>query len=163
MTTYYPFTPIPNSSFQFQPTLDGQQCIATVSWSLFGQRWMLDLNTTDGTLIVSKALIASHDGYNIQAISWNHGRVIVTTDSIHDYPVLGTFPLTIRNCSPDSYNGIFLCFILNQTQFQYSMPVNPGPVLSFGQVSSDINLIEDYFKVSTMVFRDGSQQFEVTP
>lgn len=61
-TTYVPFTPTAWSPFQFRPTLDGQQYVATIVWNLFGKRWYLMLTTLQGQMLLMTALIASPDG-----------------------------------------------------------------------------------------------------
>lgn len=59
MTTLTQFTPTINQNFSFQPTLDGQQYQVVVTWSLFGQRWIVNIYTLQNVLVVSKPLRAS--------------------------------------------------------------------------------------------------------
>lgn len=65
MTTLTLFAPGANQNFTFQPTLDGQQYSAIVTWSLFGQRWILNVYTLQGTLVFQKPLTGSPNGYDI--------------------------------------------------------------------------------------------------
>ena len=58
MTTYN-FQPSSVAPYTFNPTLDGAVYSASVTWNLFGQRWYLNINQTNGPLIVSKPLISS--------------------------------------------------------------------------------------------------------
>lgn len=64
----YPFAPSTVQNFTFQPTLDGQQYSCIVTWSLFGQRWILNLYTLAGVLVMQKPLAGSPQNYNINLI-----------------------------------------------------------------------------------------------
>ena len=163
MTTIYPFRPSPTGPFTFQPTLDGVSYVATITWSVFGNRWMFNLNSAGGELIVSRALVGSPEGTDIVDISWEHGRVTVTTETPHRLAVLGTFPLTIQGVTPETYNGVKTCFILSPTEFWYDAPEYPGDVTSYGNVHAQVNLVWGYFNESTLVFNSPAQQFEVVP
>lgn len=69
MTTLTQFIPTVNQNFTFQPTLDGQQYSCVVTWSLFGQRWVINLYTTQGVLVVQKPLRGSPVDYDINLVS----------------------------------------------------------------------------------------------
>jgi hypothetical protein len=71
MTTYTQFVPQPNTLFQFQPTLDGQQYTVVVTWSLYGQRWYFNLLTLQRQLVLSAALVGSPDNYDIDLV-WGY-------------------------------------------------------------------------------------------
>ena len=58
-TTLTQFIPAANQNFSWEPTLDGQQYTAVVSWSLFGQHWILNLYDLQGTLVMVKPLRGS--------------------------------------------------------------------------------------------------------
>lgn len=90
MTTVTLFSPTIDQNFSWQPTLDGQQYTALVTWSLFGQRWILNVYALSGVLVMTKPMTAS-------------------------------------------------------------------------PVESDINLLAGYFTTSTLVYRESSNAFEVTP
>ena len=66
MTTY-PF--VPNNAvsppWSQQVTLDGNAYILSAYWSIFGQRWYLQLTTQDGTLVQFSPMIASPLDYDI--------------------------------------------------------------------------------------------------
>lgn len=64
----YPFTPSTVQNFAFQPTLDGQQYSCVVTWSLFGQRWILEVYTLAGGLVLQKPLAGSPQDYDIDLI-----------------------------------------------------------------------------------------------
>lgn len=67
MTTYV-FAPTPTAPYQFQPTLDGAQYTANVTWNVFGQRWYLNVYQLDGTLVCAVALVGSPDDYDINLV-----------------------------------------------------------------------------------------------
>lgn len=69
MTTLTQFVPAANTNFSWQPTLDGQQYTAVVSWSLFGQRWILNIYTLQGNLLLQKPLRGSPVNYDINLIA----------------------------------------------------------------------------------------------
>lgn len=58
-TTFVDFVPAPNAPFQFAATLDQEAYTIIVSWSLFGQRWYMNIYTTDGVLFLAIAMVAS--------------------------------------------------------------------------------------------------------
>lgn len=69
MTTLTQFAPTLNQNFTFQPTLDGQQYSAVVTWNLFGQRWVLNIYTLQGVLVVEKPLRGSPADYDINLVT----------------------------------------------------------------------------------------------
>lgn len=68
MATLTQFTPAINQNFSFQPTLDGQQYSVVFTWGLFGQRWIMNVYTLQGTLILQKPLRGSPLDYDINLI-----------------------------------------------------------------------------------------------
>ena len=68
MTTFSQFTPTVNQNFSFQPTLDGQQYSVVVTWSLFGQRWIVNIYTLQGVLALQKPLRGSPLDYDINLV-----------------------------------------------------------------------------------------------
>jgi len=59
MTTLFPFAPSVSQNFTFQPTLDGKTYNAIVTWSLFGQRWIVNVYDLSANLIFARPLRAS--------------------------------------------------------------------------------------------------------
>lgn len=162
MTTFYPFVPSNQAPPQFTTTLDGQQYTATVTWNLFGQRYYVNIATLTGELVVSLPLIGSPTGVNLAALAWSQGTVTATAAAPHGYAIGQTFELTISGATPDGFNGIFPCLIVSDTEFTYAVSAFPGTATVYGVASYDIDLAEGYF-ASTLVFRDATQQFEVSP
>ena len=77
MTTYIPFAPSSTSNFRFQPTLDGQQYTAIITWNLFGQRYYLNLYTTQNVLVLCVPLIGSPDNYSISMVTGRFTSTLV--------------------------------------------------------------------------------------
>jgi len=159
----YPFTPTGQAVFSFQPTLDGQQYSAIVTWSLFGQRWYISIYDVSNTLVVSEAVTGSPNPIGIQSVEWDAGLVTVTTVEAHGYKVGTIATLTIADMVPDAYNGTFECLIRSATTFTYPLLSDPGAATSIGSAAQNLNLVGGYFTDSSLVFREAAQQFEVSP
>lgn len=70
MSVIIPFLPTATQPFAFNPTIDGEVYFATVTWNVYRQEpgWYLNLFTQNGTLIVSRAMVGSPPGYDIDLI-----------------------------------------------------------------------------------------------
>lgn len=66
--TIIPFTPNNQTAFQFQATLDRTLYTGTVRWSLYGQRYYLNLTTLQGAQVANVALIGSPNDYDIDLV-----------------------------------------------------------------------------------------------
>jgi hypothetical protein len=163
MTTVTQFQPSNVAPFQFQPTLDNATYNAVVTWNLFGRRWYFNLYQLDGTLVVYLPLIGSTDGIRIASMIWANGIVTVTTAEPHGYEINRVIWLTMVGCLPDAYNGRLKRLITGPNTFSYGLPVDPGDFTQLGIVSYDTSLVAGYFDTSTLVFRQSSQTFEVSP
>jgi hypothetical protein len=71
VTTRFTFTPSPLQPFQFQPTLDGSVYIATVTWNLAGQRWFITISTLTGNRVLTRAMVGSPAGFDINLV-WGY-------------------------------------------------------------------------------------------
>ncbi|HET8689618.1 MAG TPA: hypothetical protein VFM18_23655, partial [Methanosarcina sp.] len=65
MVTYVDFQPSDIAPFQFQAILDGTTYNIVLTYNFFGQRYYINIYTTQGALIVSKPLVGSPTGYDI--------------------------------------------------------------------------------------------------
>lgn len=65
MTTYTQFTPSVTQNFTFQPTLDGAVHNIIITWSLFGQRWLVNCYDLSNNLIFARPLRSSPVGTDI--------------------------------------------------------------------------------------------------
>lgn len=166
MTTYVPFTPTPGAPFQFQATLDGSLYNVIVNWNVTGTqtfpRWYANVYDTSNTLIVCIALIPSPAAVAIQSITWLNGVVTATTTTPHGYTLYSTTYLNMQSSVPTQYAGSVLAFITSPTTFTYSLPAYPGAATTLGVVSYDISMVAGYFN-STLVFRESTQTFEISP
>lgn len=163
MTTLFLYQPLPNAAYQFNPTLDGQQCTAFVPWGLFGRRLYFSLFDTNGIRIVTRALVGSTDALAANSASWAGGNATVMFLARHGFAPLTTLRLTVAGFSPAPYNGTFDAFVVDRNTVSYAIASDPGLVTRLGTVSYDVDLVAGYFTESTLVFRESAQQFEVNP
>lgn len=163
MTTYFQYVPNNTAPYEFQPTLDGQAYIATVTWSFFGVRYYVNLYQADGTLVFSLPLVGSPIGTAIQSLTWENGYVRAKTIEPHGLLMLATINLSVSNCAPAAYNGEVRGFVTKEDEVMYPLATNPGKATMLGRVDHNVNLAAGYFTESTLVYREPSQQFEVTP
>lgn len=87
MTTLTQFTPQVNQNFAFGPTLDGQLYTGVVTWSLFGQRWVLNIYTLQGVLVFERPLVASPPSYDINLAAGYFSSSIVYRASSNNIEV----------------------------------------------------------------------------
>lgn len=81
MATIVPFNPQPTYPFQFYPVLDGTTYVATVLWSLYGQRYYLYIKTVDGNTKLSVPLIGSPDAGYIERSVEETSQTIIYADT----------------------------------------------------------------------------------
>lgn len=161
--TYFPFTPVPNTNFVFQPTLDGEVYNVVVTWNFAAQRYYINIYSLDGTLIVSRAMVGSPIGTNLSALSWANGTVTATMSAPIPYRIGSSVQYTVVGSVPDAYNGQVVGYVTSPTTFTYPLAADPGVATVLGNVSQNINLIFGYFQTSSLVYRTATSQFEVSP
>lgn len=162
MTTYFDFVPGRFAPFTFQPTLDGNPYNATVKWNLQAQRWYIYLDDQTGNNIFTLPLIGSLNPIPINSIEFNNGIVSVGFINQLFYPLGSLVNITYTENTPDGYNGLYLSTVTGLSSMEFFLQNNPGSIITFGYASYNINLAGGYFN-STLIFRDQSQRFEVTP
>ncbi len=160
--TIIDFTPSPIEAFQFQATLDGSAYNVVVTWSLFGARFYVNVYAPDGTLVVSRALIGSANGLQLQGLSWARGKVTATAAAPHGLKIGRTVPLTIANSNPAGYDGAHQVYVTGPSTFTYPLAADPGSPASFGTASYDVSMVAGLF-ASRLVYRAPNQQFEISP
>ena len=163
--TVYNFTPPPRAPFRFNPTLDGAQYAAQVTWNVFSQRWYLTLTGSTGR-ILTIPLTGSPDAMPIAALSWAGVRreALLTAAAPHGQAVGTVVVRTVSGTLPAAYAGAFPMRAVSPLQLAYPLDIDPvGGASTPGLVSEDVNLVEGYFTTSTLVFRQSSRQFEVNP
>lgn len=162
--TNYPFQPSNQGPFQFQPILDGVSYNALISWGLFGQGWYFNLYSGAGDRIVSEALVGSPTGLNIESLVWDlRGNVTAKVVDPHGYKIGSVVDLVIAGAAPAAYSGEKRAFIIGPDTFTFVQAFDPGQATNLGVVSYDIDLLANRGFTSTVVFREASQTFEVTP
>lgn len=73
MTTLTQFSPTVKQNFSFLPTFDGTEYSVVVTWGLFGSgvgwpRWIVNVYTLQGALVLQKPLRGSPQNYNVNLI-----------------------------------------------------------------------------------------------
>ena len=166
MTTFTTFAPTATAPFAFQPTLDDAQYQAVITWGLAGQRWYINLYDQAGNRIFTLPLIGSATAIQTAALSWNGvtNIVTVTTAVPHGIPLGFTVQLTVVGVAPAAYNGIWDMFATAPSTLTFPLATDPvGDATVNGSIGHDINIAGGYFMTSTLVFRETTQQFEVSP
>jgi hypothetical protein len=162
MTTVINFTPTATANFQFQATLDGQVYQVTITWNIFGCRYYVNIYTLSGVLVASVPLIGTPLGYDLSSITSANNIAVATTSTPHTYTVGSVVPLVISGVTPANYNGSFLCNVLSNTQFSYSLPTELPQATQLGQVIYNLSLTAGYFS-STMVYSPDEQTITINP
>lgn len=162
MTTFIQFVPTQTQVFTFQAVLDETTYGVRVPYNIFGQRFYIEIFGENQTLVLSRALIGSAIGAQIEAASWLRGFASIRTGLPHGYKVGSIVTLTMTDIVPDAYNGRYECLITGPDTFSYALASNPGVATAFGAASYDVNLVGGLF-ASTMVFRAPTRRFEIAP
>ena len=149
--------------FQFTARLDNVDYRAAVKWNTFGQRWYLSLVSSNGTLIFNQALVGTTQAVQIESLKWANGLVTMKCAFPHTFKIGDTNWIDIYGCLPDLYNGRFLAFATDLETLVYRVPDSLPQATALGYTTYEINLADTYFHQSRLVFRAGTQQFEVSP
>ena len=161
-TTFINFVPskVPPAPF-FNATLDGSIYTITILWNLFAQRYYVQVQSLDGTIILYTALVGSPIGIDVSALSWANGTVTVTTITPHQIPIGQIVNVSLVGAIPDAYNGLVEALVINMTQFTFALATNPGAATTFGTIQQNIDLVAGLLN-DTLVYRGANMQFEVT-
>lgn len=156
MSTLVAFTPSTTAAFTFQPTLNGTQYNATITYNIFGQRYYLNLTDLAGNLVLCTALVSS--GPRLQAtFTWTNGVATVSTMANHNVPVGAV--ANVRISQTDTlFDGGYRALATGPTTLTYALVTNPNeaePVL--GIASFPLNLTPG---LGWLVFYEDTQQFE---
>jgi hypothetical protein len=171
VTTFTDFVPSTVAPFSFSPTLDGQTYNVTVTWLLFGKRFYINVYALDGSLVCSRPMVGSPTGIALENLMWNEltGLVTAVASAPHGYKIGTVVGLTVAGAAPTAYNGLVDALITGPDTFTYPLAANPGAATAFGTASYNVNLIGGMSNssgnpfASTLVFRQQSQQLEVSP
>jgi hypothetical protein len=163
VTTLVAFQPTTYGPFQFSATLDGQNFNCVVTWNLFRKNWYLNCFDLSNNLVFSEALVGSPAALLIQSLSWANNLVTVMTDTPHGFTLGQIAKVTLVGCSPAVYNGTFNALATGPSTFTYPLSGNPGQASVAGSVQQNANLAGGYFQTSTLVYRESSNNFEISP
>ena len=152
----FPFSTLPKGPFAFQPVLDGSTYKANVTWNIFGQRWYLTLSDQSGNVIVHTAIVESPPFFSITSLSWDGERQLVTIETVapHNLPLGAVIDLTLREASPDVFNGKWEMTVASPTSLTFEMATDPGQPVLLGNFGRDIDLTAGYFSTSVLVYRN---------
>jgi hypothetical protein len=162
LSTLISFTPSITQAFQFQPTIAGTQYNAVITWSLFGQRYYLNLSTLDGTLLCCTALVAT--GPTLSAtLNWADtgvgGIATVTTASAHNVPLGQVVNMTVSETGT-AFDGEWQGLSTGTMTLTYALS-NPNVSLQqTGKVDFPVNAIAPFGIDGAFLFRFDTQQFE---
>lgn len=159
----YPFNPTPLQNVTFNPVLNGQTYTAVVTWSVFGQRWYLNLSDSNGNLIVSTALVSSQDPQALASISWKQNVVTAETVAPHWLPLGSQALLYLSGNAPDAYNGFVLADVSGPSEFTFALTTDPGQSTAVGVFGSVVDLSAGLVPGAMLLFFAGAMQFATTP
>jgi len=163
VTTYVDFQPSSTATppFQFQATLDSVQYNVTTTWNIFGQRWYVNVYDLSGNRILTRPMVGS--GAKIQGVlTWANWTATASLQAPHNVPVGSVANVDVSGTGL-SYDGAWRALAVDAATLTFSLQVDPGRYGVTGNVSQDVNLVGGYFQTSTLVFRTGTAQLEVTP
>jgi hypothetical protein len=158
MTTLVDFVPSSTAPFQFQPTLNGVQYTALITWNVFGERYYLNLLDLENNLVASRALVPSGPTFRV-SLTWNDNLATIVANAPHNIPIGGVVNVRILD-SGTGYDGTFEAIAVDESTLTYALNINPNePVAILGTMSFDLNLLAGY-DLGLIVFHDDTQQFE---
>ena len=160
-TTFIEFVPSNILAPNFQVTLDGEIYTVTMIWNLFAQRYYLEIQSLDGTVVLYTALVGSPIGIDVSALSWANGKVTVTTTVPHGLRIGRIVMVTVTGAIPAAYNGLVQALVTDRNELTYQLASDPGSATTFGSVQQNIDLVAGLF-ADTLVYRQANRQFEVT-
>lgn len=163
MPIIYPFYPSNVAAPRFTPTLDNATYSVIVTWNVSAQRYFINVYASDGTWVVTTALVESLDAVKIDAMTYDPTqRVMQTTLAVqHNRPVCQIVKFWLTGMQPDWLNGEHDCMVTDFWSFSFPVDTDPGQVVVLGTASRLINLVASYFDTSALAFRN--QAFEVWP
>lgn len=159
----YPFVENLAQNFTFNPTLDGNNYVATITWNVAGQRYYLNLVDVSGNLVICAAVVSSADPASIASLSWDSGVVTATTTEPHGLVLGSLVALRVSGSNPDGYNGVQDCTPTGPSTFTYELSANPGDAVQAGSFGTVIDLCQGLFSASRLVYYAAANAFEAFP
>ena len=167
MTTFVNFVPSTSGPFQFQATLDGAQYNVSITQNVYGQRYYVNVYDLSGNLVVSRGLNSSTPKFG-GTFTWSDGTAYVSLTSPHWIPIGAVANLTASDTGI-AFDGQYQMLATGPSSLSYALASNPGVSSATGSIAQNINFIAGYLnsagKVfsSTLIYRDNTEQFEVSP
>lgn len=160
MTTYVDFQTSQTTQFQFQATLDDNQYIVSTPYNLFGERYYVQVSDLSANLIVYRGIVSS-TAKTQAALSWADGTATAVLSAPHNLSIGSVAAWTVSDTGI-GYDGVYKALAVDSETLTYALATNPGSTAT-GSASLDVNLVGGYFTTSTLVYRDNTGQFEVSP
>ena len=98
MTDYINFQPFDTGPFQFQATLDGTQYNIVVTYNVYGQRYYVNIYSTQGALIVARPMVGSPTEYDTSLTKGYFTSTLVYRTSNQQFEISAT-PRTTNGLS----------------------------------------------------------------
>lgn len=170
--TSFPFQPTQTQNVSFQTTFDGELYTVQTFWNLFGKRWYFSVTDLSGNpVIAAMPLVASPQPWQLSGLAWQNGIAAGTIDGILTLRPGAVINLTIFGCLPVGLNYAGPCKVIDGETFSFPIASNPNPFAPLpqcectllGQAGYLTNLLAGFFKTSTLVYYQDSQQIVVRP
>jgi hypothetical protein len=174
MTTVVAFVPSNIKPFSFPAILDGVYYNIVVTWNISAQRYYINVYGSDGLWVVTVPLISSPPSRPVASVLYDPFQLILNVEMVS--PLLWPLPLspqgianppgtitdyTLEGFQPVTYNGLFRGMQVSPISFTVPMATNPGPLITTGYVSRQLNMLAGIFQTSTLIYRNNA--FEIGP
>ena len=160
MSTTVPFAPSTTSAFTFQPTINGTQYTAVVTWNMVEQRYYLNLYSVSGALVICTAVVSSGPqlGATLTWSSQGGGLATAVTNAPHNVPI-GQLANVYISQTGTAFDGQWQVLSTGPSTFTYALgnPDDNQPLI--GQLSFNVNLVA-FLGGGFLLYRYSSGVFE---
>jgi len=159
VSTFVDFAPTGTEPFQFQPTLNGTQYTAVITWNIFREGYYLNLYDLSNNLIVCEAMTESGSMLRC-SLTWADNIATAVCQVPHNVPLAAVSYLRISQSGGSKYDGAYLGTAVDEFTMAFDLPENPDqPVAILGTLSFDLDLLGGY-GIGSLYFHADTQQFE---
>lgn len=144
MSTSLQFVPNTSGPFQFKPTIDGTLYTAQITYSLFGQRYYLNLYDQSNDLVLCRSLVSSGPQVSV-TLTWEDlgvsgGLATIETSGNHNVPV-GQLVNVYVSQTGTAFDGLWQALAVSATELTYGLnnPEYTQPLS--GQMRIPVNLV----------------------
>jgi hypothetical protein len=156
-SAFVQFVPSTSQVFTFQPTLNGVQYNAAITWNVAGQRYYLNLYDSANNLIICRSVDSSGPRF-MASFSWAQGFAVATTALPHNVPV-GSCANMRASETQSPYDGDWQVISTSALTLSYTLP-NPNlSTIETGTIMQPLNLVEQ-LGIGWLLFHYDTQQFE---